>query len=161
MLTESAIRAAKPRHKPYKLTDGRGLHLLIDPQGNRGWRLRYRFEGREKMLSLGIYPDVPLKLARDRCEDLRRLIAAGTDPSAGRKAEKDASAHTLEGIAEEFFQQQAKRLDPGTVRRDRDRLEDFVFPTLGKRPVSRITAPEPLACLRKIEAREPVWIFVC
>jgi len=153
MLTEIAIKSAKPRVKPYKLSDGRGLFLLVDPKGARGWRARYRFDGREKMLSLGIYPDVPLKVARDRCEDLRRLVASGTDPSAGRRADKEARAHTLRDIADEFFKQQAKRLDPGTVRRDRDRLEYFVFPYLGNRPISRITAPDLLACLRRIEAR--------
>jgi integrase len=153
MLTEIAIKAAKPRHKPYKSSDGRGLYLLVEPNGGRGWRFRYRFEGREKMLSLGTYPDVPLRLARERSEDLRRLVASGVDPSAGRKAEKKASTHTLIGIAEEFFKQQAKRLDPGTVQRDRDRLEDFVIPFLGKRPISRITAPELLTCLQRIEAR--------
>ena len=126
---------------------------MVDPKGGRGWRVRYRFDGREKMLSLGIYPDVPLKLARDRCEDLRRLVASRTDPSAGRRADKEARAHTLRDIADEFFKQQANRLDPGTVKRDRDRLENFVFPFLGNRPISRTTAPELLACLRKIEAR--------
>lgn len=153
MLTEIAIKSAKPRVKPYKLSDGRGLFLLVDPKGGRGWRVRYRFDGREKMLSLGIYPDVPLKLARDRCEDLRRLVASRIDPSAGRRADKEARAHTLRDIADEFFQLQAKRLDPGTVQRDRDRLENFVFPFLGNHPISRITAPDLLACLRRIEAR--------
>jgi hypothetical protein len=122
MLTETSIKAAKPRERPYTLPDGRGLHLLVAPNGGRWWRLRYRFEGREKMLSLGIYPDVPLKQARDRREELRRAIASGKDPSAGRKAGKEASANTLEGIAEEFFQQQAKRLDPGTVKSELFRL---------------------------------------
>lgn len=103
MLTEIAIKSAKPRQKPYKSSDGRGLYLLVEPNGGRGWRFRYRFQGREKMLSVGIYPDVPLRLARERCEDLRRLVASGVEPSAGRKAEKDPSTHTLKDIAEEFF----------------------------------------------------------
>ncbi|MEJ0006027.1 MAG: integrase arm-type DNA-binding domain-containing protein [Steroidobacteraceae bacterium] len=152
-LTEAAIRAAKPRQKAYKLTDGRGLLLLIDPRGGRYWRLRYRHEGTEKMLSLGTYPDVSLKAARERRETARQLIADGTDPSAQRQREKLARADTLAALAEEFFHQQEKRLDPSTLARDRLRMDRFVLPTLGKRPVAAITAPDLLACLRRIEAR--------
>jgi integrase len=84
---------------------------------------------------------------------LRKTVASGADPSAIRKSEKEARANTLMDIADEFFEQQAKRLYPGTVQRDRDRLRNFVYPTLAKRPISRIAAADLLVCLRKIEAR--------
>lgn len=86
LLTEARIRAAKPKDKPYKLRDGRGLHLLVNPSGARLWRLRFRQPGRESMASLGTYPDVPLKVARERREETRKSIAAGIDPAAQRRA---------------------------------------------------------------------------
>lgn len=80
-LTDTAVRLAKPRDRAYRLPDGRGLCLLIQPSGSKWWRLRYRFQGVEKMLSLGTYPDVPLSEARDRRETARKTLATGTDPS--------------------------------------------------------------------------------
>jgi hypothetical protein len=102
-LTDVRIRAAKPQEKPYKLRDGKGLVLLIKPNGSRLWRLRYEFDGAEKGLSLGAYPDVSLKQARERRDDARKLIADGTDPSAKRKAEKVATAETLELVTREWL----------------------------------------------------------
>ena len=105
-LTDVRIRAAKPQEKPYKLRDGKGLVLLIKPNGSRLWRLRYEIDGVEKGLSLGAYPEVSLKLARERRDNARRLIADGTDPSAERKAENGP-------------------LDPKTVARMTKRFETF------------------------------------
>jgi hypothetical protein len=83
-LTDTKIRGARPQAKPYKLADGDGLTLLVNPNGSKWWRLRYRFGGREKMLSVGVYPDVPLKQARDKRDSIRKMIASGVDPSVGR-----------------------------------------------------------------------------
>jgi len=95
-LTDTAIRNAKPRARAYKLTDGRGLTLLIQPSGAKWWRFRYRFDRTEKMLSLGVYPDVSLREARECCEAARRQLANGVNPSAQRKAENTARLHTFE-----------------------------------------------------------------
>ena len=91
MLTDAAIRKAKPTHKQRKLFDGRGLFLLVTPTGGKLFRFKYRFGGKEKLLALGAYPDVALSVARDRREEARRVLAAGIDPSAQRRAEKEAS----------------------------------------------------------------------
>lgn len=101
LLTEPRIRAAKPKQKPYKLRDGRGLYLLIQPSGARLWRLRFRQPGRESMVSLGAYPDVSLKVARERREETRKAIAAGIDPAAQRRAERAGHENTFQAIAGE------------------------------------------------------------
>ena len=98
-LTDTAIRQAKPQAKPIKMFDDRGLFLLLSPTGSRCWRFKYRIEGREKSLSLGIYPDVPLTLARDRREEARQMLARGIDPGAKRQAEKVSHKDTFEAIA--------------------------------------------------------------
>jgi len=151
-LTEAAIRAAKPKEKASKLLDGRGLFLLVTPDGRRYWRLRFRHAGREKLISLGVYPDVPLKLARERREEARKLIADGIDPVAKRKSERTAQADTFRAIAEEWLSKQP-HLAVGTLRRDRDRLTSFIFPYLGSTPIAAIEAPALLDALRRIEAR--------
>ena len=90
-LTLFSVQNAKPMSKPYKLADGNGLHLLINPNGSKLWRLRYRFAGTQKMIGLGAFPDVPLSAARDKAHDARKLVAAGTDPSQQRKEDKIAA----------------------------------------------------------------------
>jgi hypothetical protein len=99
-LSESRIRTAKPAAKPYKLFDERGLFLLVTPAGGRLWRFRYRLGGVEKLLSLGAYPDVPLKRAREKRDDARKLVADGVDPSARRQAERSAAANTFVAVGE-------------------------------------------------------------
>jgi len=98
MLTDTAIKAAKGRDKPYKLSDERGLFLLVTPQSQKWWRLKHRFEGKEKSLSLGVYPEVGLKLARERRDEARQLLLRGTYPSSRRQAEKISQADTFEGL---------------------------------------------------------------
>ncbi len=88
MLTDTEIRRSKAGEKPYRLSDGRGLFLFVTPAGGKSWRWKYRFEGTEKLMVLGSYPDVPLALARDRHAEARRLLATGVDPMAQRKAAK-------------------------------------------------------------------------
>lgn len=152
MLTDAAIRAAKPRGKPYKLFDERGLYLLVTPQGGRLWRFKYSVGGKEKLISLGRHPDVGLKAARDRRDEARRTVAAGTDPSAERRAAKAAQADTFKALAEEWLGKQT-HLTPGTIKRDRDRLAKYIFPTLGASSVRSLTAKALLDALRKIEAQ--------
>ncbi len=93
-LSDTRVRTAKARERPYKLFDERGLFLLVTPAGGRLWRLRYRMAGVEKLLALGVYPDVPLKRAREKRDEARRLIADGIDPNAQRKAQR--AAHRLQ-----------------------------------------------------------------
>src|SRR5215470_8572401 len=103
VLSEARIRASRPKDRPYKLFDERGLFMLVTPAGGRLWRFRYRLGGVEKLLTLGAYPDVPLKRARERRDDARRLVADGIDPSVKRKAERSAGGNTFEAIAREWL----------------------------------------------------------
>lgn len=152
-LSEMKIRAAKPRERAYKLFDERGLFMLVTPTGGRLWRFRYRMGGVEKLLTLGAYPDVPLKRAREKREDARKLVADGIDPSAKRRAEKSAQADTFEAIADEWLNLQRKSLAAETLDILRTRLKSFLYPYVGRRPIASITAQELLAALRRIEAR--------
>jgi integrase len=153
MLTDTAIKAAKPRDKPYKLYDERGLFMLLSPAGGRWWRLKYRVEGKEKLLSLGVYPDVTLKQARDRRDAARRQLADHIDPGATRRAEKTADADTFEAVALEWFEKFSKNWVPGHSGKIIRRLELYLFPWIGSRSISKIEAPEILACLRRVEAK--------
>ena len=154
-LTDTAVRSAKPRAKAFKLSDVGGLYLEVSPAGGKWWRWKYRFGGKEKRLSLGVYPDVPLKSARDKRDAARRQLAAGIDPGQARKAEKlaQAGAESFEAIAREWH----AKFSPGWVASHGDRilrrLENDVFPWLRNRPVADIRAPELLAVLRRIESR--------
>jgi hypothetical protein len=103
MLTTAEIRSAKPREKTYKLFDGGGLYIEVTPTGGKLWRLKFRHDGRENRLALGAHPDTTLKLARERRDDARRLLAAGVDPSHRRQAEKLATSNTFEAVAREWL----------------------------------------------------------
>jgi len=159
-LTDTAIRLAKPKEKPYKMSDGGSLSLMVNPNGSKWWRFRYRINGREKMLSFGVYPDVSLKLARDRRDDARKTIAVGDDPGTERKAAKAAQSDTFETIAREWFELQANppegsmraAIAPITARKTKWMLEAFLLPDLRTRPIKEIKAAELFATLRKIEA---------
>ena len=154
-LNDSAIKAAKPGDKPKKLADEKGLFLLLKPGGAKLWRVKYRFAGKEQLLSLGAYPEISLKQARERRDDIRRQAAAGIDPSAARKASKAAQAGegSFEALALEWYRQFSPRWASSHAGRIYRRLEVDVLPWIGKRPVSELTAPELLACLRRIQAR--------
>ncbi len=153
MLTDNEVKGAKPREKPYKLAGGGGLYLLVNPNGSRWWRLKYRVGGKEKLLSLGVYPDVSLKLARQRRDEARQQLENGVDPSLRRKAEKVADADTLEAVAREWFAKFSANWADTHSSKVLRRLEMDVFPWLGSRPISQITPPELLECLRRVEAR--------
>lgn len=152
-LSEAKIRASKPRERPYKVFDERGLFMLVTPSGGRLWRFRYRLRGVEKLLTLGAYPDVPLKRAREKRDEARRVVADGVDPSAKRQAERAASADTFQAIAAEWLQLQSKALAAETMEILGTRLKSFLYPYIGSRPVKEITAQELLSALRRIEAR--------
>lgn len=130
-----------------------GLYLFVQPNGGRWWRFKYRFHGKEPQLSLGVYPEVSLKLARTRREEARRTVAQGIDPSAERKAAKEARQITFELVADEWLGLQANKLARVTYDKARWMLSMFIYPRLGSRPIAEITAPELLAALRVIEAR--------
>lgn len=153
MLNDTKVRNAKPREKSYKLFDERGLFLLVMPTGGRLWRLRYQMNDREKLISLGAYPDVPLKRARERREAARQLIADGVDPSAQRRTERAALAQTFQGVADEWLELQRKSLAPETISILGARLNSGLYPYLGSCPIGAITAQEVLLALKRIEAR--------
>ncbi len=151
MLTEAKIRAAKPREKTYKLSDGRGLHLLITPTGSRLWRFRYRYVGRENMLGLGSYPEVSLAKAREGCHAQRRVVADGRDPAAEKRVEAGRQMHTFAAIAQEWLGKQ--RFEPATREKAEWTFRDLILPHLGSKPITTITPPQILEVLRKLELR--------
>ena len=113
-LTHTALRAAKPTEKPYKLSDGGGLYLLVNPSGALWWRFKYQFEGREKLLSLGVHPHVSLQQARALRDEAKKAVANRVDPSAKRQAEKSSTANSFEAVAREWLALQEKKLAPAT-----------------------------------------------
>jgi integrase len=159
-LTDMKCRSARPQDRAVRLYDERGLYLEVSPSGGRWWRFKYRFAGREKRLSLGVYPDVDLKRARARCDDARKLVADGIDPSDQRKAAKlavaaqaESAENTFEAIAREWQGRQAETWNPEHAIRVLRSLERDVFPCIGTRPVKAIETPEVVAVMRRIEAR--------
>ena len=157
LLTATKIQNTAPQKKAVRLFDGRGLYLEIAPTGSRWWRFKYRFAGKEKRISLGVYPDVGLKKARDKREEMRRLVADGVDPSAARKQEKlatiESTENTFEAIAREWFEKHSPNWEASYSVKLLARLEANVFPWLGHRPIRDIKAPELLAVLRRVESR--------
>lgn len=155
-LNDVAIRSAKPGDKPRKLADEKGLYLLITPSG-RYWRLDYRYEGKRKTLALGVYPDTSLKLARDKRDEARKLLAQGIDPAAVRqqaKQERKAiQANTFETLAREWMQIKGAHWTESYAAKTKAALERHAFPAIGARPITEITAPELLMMLRGIESR--------
>ena len=156
-LTDTRIRNAKPSVKPYKLSDGGGMYLLITSDGARYWRLDYRFAGKRRTLALGIYPFVTLASARVRREEARALLTQNIDPSAAKKltkrALKLASDSTFEAVIREWIDSQRNRLATRYRARLIARLEADIFPQIGLRPIADIGAPELLEALRKVEKR--------
>ncbi len=156
-LSDTAIRKAKPTDKTQRLFDGGGLYLEITPAGGKLWRQKYRFGGKEKRLAHGTYPEVSLAEARERRDDARKLLAAGTDPGEHKKAEKlageDRAANSFEAVAREWFGKFAPNWAASHAGKIMGRLENDLFPWIGSRPVAEIKAPELLRCLRRIESR--------
>lgn len=156
-LTDTRIRALKPNGLNQKISDGRGLFLLVTPTGSKLWRLAYRLHGLQKLLSLGRYPEISLAVARERREEARRLLQEGIDPSAHKKSEaiakRLAEGNTFAVVAEELL---AKKSRDGksdvTIEKNRWLL-DFAIPYLGQRPVSAISAAEILNVVQRVEKR--------
>lgn len=157
-LTDPAVRNAKAGEKSRKLTDEKGLYLLVSPKGGKWWRFDYRFGGKRKTLSMGVYPDVGLKDARDRRDEARKKLANGIDPGSVRKVEKiaETGADQFGTVAREWFDRQKVSWATGHADKVIRRLEKNLFPYIGNRPVNDIKAPELLAVLRRIEARGAV-----
>jgi integrase len=156
-LTAVAIKAAKGRDKPYKLTDSDGLYLLVLPSGGRYWRMNYRFLGKQKTLALGVWPEVELADARAKRDEARRLLAKGIDPAEQTKLDKItasvAAANTFQAVAAEWLAKiEREDLSPVTLKKNRWLLS-FTYPALGRRPIADISPHELLAVLRTVEVR--------
>lgn len=156
-LTDTGVRNAKPGEKPVKLFDERGLFMIVTPAGGRWWRFRYTFDHKEKLLSLGVYPDVGLKDARERRDAARKLIAAGIDPGVNRKAQKaarqESATNSFEVVTREWYAKHAPNWAANHGDRIIRRFERDIFPWVGARPIADLTAPELLGVVRRIESR--------
>lgn len=159
-ITDVALRKAKPQDKPFKIAAGNGLYLLVNPTGSKLWRWKYRVAGKEKLLALGAYPTVTLLDARQRCEESRRLLALGQDPGELRKEHKRSharaeaiAAETFERVARDWMAAREAKGDTAvtTAAKDRWRLESYLFPHIGQRPITQITALELRDVLKKAE----------
>jgi len=176
MLTDTSIKAAKPKEKPYKLSDEKGMHLLVTDKGGKLWRLSYRFEGKQKTLAIGIYPDISLKQARQYRDEARQLIANGKDPAELRKEAKAVLSETMQEeekakdrermvkagealpdsfrhVAEEWASKHLLGKAESHSKKVMSRLQNNVFPYIGNTPINEVTAPLILEVIRKIEAR--------
>lgn len=156
-LTDVTIRNAKPSEKPVRMFDGGGLYLEISPAGGKLWRLKYRCDGKEKRLALGAYPDVGLKDARERREEARKLLANGVDPGENRKAVKASKAglteNCFEPICREWLGHRKSTVEEAQHLKTLTRMEHDVFPWLGAKAITEISAPDVLAVLRRIDER--------
>lgn len=159
-LTDVFCRNIKPSEKPQKISDGGGLFLLVEPRGSKLWRLAYRFNGKQKTLSLGIYPAVSLKGARDHRDRAKELLARGIDPGEHKKQEKRKkrleAGNTFETVAREWFDAQKPGWTPGYADRILRRLEADIFKIIGRRPINEIEPPELLDAIRQIERRNAI-----
>lgn len=159
-VTNIAIKNAKPKDKTYKLAAEKGLYLEITPKGNKWWRFKYRFLGKEKRISLGVYPEVSLKEAELKRDEARKLLASGIDPSVSRQLQKNIqyenSANSFELVAREWVTKKASTWSDSHAKNVLGRFEHDIFPWLGKRPVREISAPELLTVIKRIETRGKV-----
>lgn len=162
-LSATAARNVKPRDKAFKLSDGGGLFLFVAPNGGRYWRIGYRYDGKQKVLSFGVFPDVSLADARELRDRARKLLAKGIDPSVQARLDKIAasiaSANTFEAVAEERIEKITKDgLAEGTLKKLRWWVNQ-ILPAIGKRPIAEISAPEllmPCASVKRRVAMTPL-----
>lgn len=159
-LSDKEIKNAKPKEKEYKLFDGGGLYLVVQPNGSKGWRLKYLFHGTEKRISLGTYPAVSLADAREKREELKKLVKSGINPSEERKAVKEQvrheqakSANTFENIALEFLEKQKLRLGEKTYQKKEGRFKNHIFGPIGSKNIDEIKIQDILDIIRPIEAK--------
>lgn len=157
MLTIKEIEAAKPKAKPYKLADGQGLYLEVMPSGAKYWRLKYRIAGKEKRIAFGVFPEIRPLEARDKAREARNQVREGTDPSAKKKADRQAAvlsgANTFEVVAREWLEGRKSHVELAQHIKTLARLENDVFPWIGKRPIAELNAPEVLIVLRRVDRR--------
>jgi len=152
-LTDTAIRATKPLEKQQKIFDGNGLFLLVAPTGSKIWRFKYRFQGKEKLISLGHYPAVSLKDAREKAADARKILGSGGNPSEARKESKQQLFNTFELVAREWWRKQTGAWNERYSAKMLNYMEKDLFPYIGSRPVSEIKPSELLPVMRKMEDR--------
>ncbi|HGV9230186.1 TPA: tyrosine-type recombinase/integrase [Providencia rettgeri] len=152
-LTDAKVRAAKPLDKSYKLTDGDGMHLMVHTNGSKYWRLQYRFGGKQKMLALGVYPDISLAEAREKRDAARKLIANGFDPSEKRKEVKEEQQkefNTFEKVARDWHATN-KKWSEGHSHRVLKSLEDNIFTAIGKRNIAELKTRDLLEPIKDVE----------
>lgn len=156
-LTNNEIKNAQSREKAYKLTDGNGLFLLISPNGSKYWRLKYRFNGKEKLLALGVYNEITLAEARQRRDHARKLLTNGVDPGKlkqdNKRLSKIAAENSFESISREWHSKFEHKWTSKHSYRIIRQFEKEIFPWMGSRPISEINAPEVLSALRRAETR--------
>jgi len=156
-ITDIEIKRAKPQQKSYRLSDSGGLHLVISPAGGKLWRWKYRFEGKEKLMGLGKYPQVPLAMARERHSEGRKLLATGVDPIVQRKAKKTAELvsceNSFERVADKWLEHWKDDKSLRHVDSTRRRLNSNILPSLAPLQIAAIEAPDIVAMVRAIEAR--------
>ena len=159
-MTAVAANKAKPKDKPYKLSDEKGLYLHVMPNGGKYWRLKYRFGGKEKVLALGVHPEIGLKEAREKRDEARKQISNGIDPSDVKRAKKaiqgEATENSFKAVALEWFSRKMTDKSQGHQDRTMRALEKDLFPVIGSHPIGGITPPQLLAALRRIESRGAV-----
>ncbi len=156
-LNDVKIKNIKPTDKTMRHFDGGGLYLEVAPSGGKWWRFKFRFDGKEKRLSLGVYPEISLKDARERRDEARKQLANKVDPSENRKATKSARmdqvANTFEVIAREYFSKDSPTRSKNHSQRILTQLQNDIFPWIGKRPIVDINPPELLEAIQRIEKR--------
>tara|TARA_R110002110_G_scaffold414951_1_gene647105 strand:- start:385110 stop:386294 length:1185 start_codon:yes stop_codon:yes gene_type:complete len=156
-LTNIQCKEASPKEKDYKLSDGKGLYLLVTKKGSKYWRLKFRFARKEKVLALGVYPEVTLKEARNKTYLARKQLEDGIDPAATKRAKKlsllQSAANSFEVLAWEWFEKEKDSWSPAHVKKQKYLLEKNLLPYLGKLPITDITPLVLLDCLRKAESR--------
>lgn len=156
-LTARQISTAKPTEKPYKLSDGGGLYLLVNPNGSRYWRMKYRYAGKEKLLSIGVYPDVTLAEARDKRTQAKRILAAGDDPSEVKQAEREAKNlavnNSFELLALEWHEHKKPNWSSGYADDIMEYLRKDIFPYIGNKAITDIKPITMLSVLKKMEER--------
>lgn len=155
--SDFACRNAKPNAKPQKLTVGDGLHMLVNPDGRKYWRMAYRWRGKQRTLALGVYPKVGLAAAKAACDAARKELASGIDPSVAKQQRSrelaTAADNTFETSARKWLEKRSKVLNQKYAAQILRRLEADIFPQIGRRPIREIEAPEILLALRKVEKR--------
>ena len=156
-LNNTQVKNAKPEARPYKLADGEGMYLHVQPNGGKYWRLKYRHGGKEKVLAIGTYPALSIVDARKRREKARDLLREGIDPSRAKKTEKELdrlnSEQTFEAVARQWHEVKQSGWDASTAKDKLLRLEKDVFPHIGAIPIATLKPRDILAVLRKIEKR--------